>query len=108
MDRLPRSRATTFSNTSSGCRDEKGSGGDNNVGGYCNPKVDQLAKDALQETDQEKRDDIFKQSSQISLFDDVCSYIPLHQQALAWGVSKTTHVIQRPDNYYIFSWVKMD
>ena len=90
-----------------GCRDEKGNGGGNNVGGYCNPKVDQLAKEALQEPDQEKRDDIFKQAWQISLFDDV-SYIPLHQQALAWGVSKKTHVVQRPDNYYIFSWVKMD
>ena len=31
--------------------------------------------------------------SESPLFDDV-SYIPLHQQALAWGVSKTTHVIQ--------------
>ncbi len=90
-----------------GCRDEKGNGGGNNVGGYCNPKVDQLAKEALQEPDQEKRDDVFKQAWQISLFDDV-SYIPLHQQALAWGVSKKTHVVQRPDNYYIFSWVKMD
>ena len=67
-----------------GCRDDKGNGGGNNVGGYCNPKVDALAKQALQEPDQEKRDDIFKQAWQMSLFDDV-SYIPLHQQALAWG-----------------------
>jgi peptide/nickel transport system substrate-binding protein len=90
-----------------GCRDDKGNGGGNNVGGYCNPKVDQLAKDALQEADQEKRDDIFKQAWQIALFDDV-SYIPLHQQALAWGVSRKAHVIQRPDNYYIFAWARMD
>jgi peptide/nickel transport system substrate-binding protein len=89
------------------CRDEKGNGGGNNVGGYCNPKVDQLARDALQESDLEKRDDVFKQAWQISLFDDV-SYIPLHQQALAWGVSKKTHVVQRPDNYYEFYWVNMD
>jgi len=89
------------------CRDEKGNGGGNNVGGYCNPKVDQLARDALQESDLEKRDDIFKQAWQVSLFDDV-SYIPLHQQALAWGVSKKTHVVQRPDNYYEFYWVNMD
>jgi peptide/nickel transport system substrate-binding protein len=90
-----------------GCRDDKGNGGGNNVGGYCNPKVDQLAKDALQEADQEKRDDIFKQAWQIALFDDV-SYIPLHQQALAWGISRKAHVIQRPDNYYIFAWARMD
>jgi len=89
------------------CRDEKGNGGHNNIGGYCNPKVDELANAALQETDQEKRDDIFKQAWQISLFDDV-GFIPLHQQALAWGVSKKVHVIQRPDNFYVFAWVKMD
>ena len=90
-----------------GCRNPKTNWGGNNVGDYCNPKVDELARAALQEMDEEKRDDVFKQAWQISLFDDV-GYIPLHQQALAWGVSKTTHVIQRPDNYYIFSWVKMD
>jgi len=89
------------------CRDEKGNGGHNNIGGYCNPKVDELANAALQEADQEKRDDIFKQAWQIALFDDV-GFIPLHQQALAWGVSKKVHVIQRPDNFYVFAWVKMD
>ncbi|SEC81190.1 peptide/nickel transport system substrate-binding protein [Rhizobiales bacterium GAS188] len=89
------------------CRDEKGNGGGNNIGGYCNPKVDQLARDALQEQDQEKRDDIFRKAWQLALFDDV-SYIPLHQQALAWGVSKKVHVPQRADNYYEFAWVKMD
>ncbi len=90
-----------------GCRDAKTNWGGNNVGDYCNPKVDALARQALQEPDEAKRDDIFKQAWQISLFDDV-GYIPLHQQALAWGVSKKTHVIQRPDNYYIFAWVTMD
>jgi peptide/nickel transport system substrate-binding protein len=90
-----------------GCRDPKTNWGGNNVGDYCNPMVDALAKAALQQPDEHKRDDIFKQAWQISLFDDV-AYIPLHQQALAWGVSKKTHVIQRPDNYYIFAWVTMD
>ena len=90
-----------------GCRDPKTNWGGNNVGDYCNPKVDALARAALQEPDEKKRDGIFKQAWQISLFDDV-GYIPLHQQPLAWGLSRKTHVIQRPDNYYIFAWVKMD
>ena len=85
-----------------GCRDPKTNWGGNNVGDYCDPKVDELARKALQEPDEEKRDEIFAEAWRISLFDDV-GYIPLHQQPLAWGVSKTTHVIQRPDNYYIFS-----
>ena len=76
--------------------------------------------DALGQSDIGRRAEILRQvtdlfvagsgsfaGEQISLFDDV-SYIPLHQQALAWGVSKKTHVIQRPDNYYEFYWVNMD
>jgi peptide/nickel transport system substrate-binding protein len=90
-----------------GCRDPKTNWGGNNVGGYCNPKVDALARQALQEPDESRRDDDFAEGWKTALFDDV-GYIPLHQQALAWGVSKTTHVIQRPDNYYTFAWVTMD
>ena len=90
-----------------GCRNEKTNWGGNNVGDYCNPKVDALARQALQEPNEEKRDDDFAKGWKISIFDDV-GYIPLHQQALAWGVSKTTHVIQRPDNYYIFAWATKD
>jgi peptide/nickel transport system substrate-binding protein len=89
------------------CRDEKGSGGQINIGGYCNPRVDELARQALNEPDQERRDDIFKQAWQIALFDDV-SYIPLHQQALVWGLSKKVKVIQRPDNAYTFAWARLD
>ena len=90
-----------------GCRNPKTNWGGNNAGGYCDPKVDELARNALLEPDEEKRDDIFAEAWRLSLFDDV-GYIPLHQQPLAWGVSKTTHVIQPANNSYVFRWVKMD
>jgi peptide/nickel transport system substrate-binding protein len=90
-----------------GCRDPKTNWGSNNIGGYCNPKVDALARQAIQEPDETKRDEDFTRAWQISLVDDV-AYIPLHQQALAWGVSRTVHVIQRADNNYKFDWVTMD
>ena len=48
-----------------GCRDPKTNWGGNNVGGYCNPKVDALARKALEEPDEEKRDDIFAQAWRI-------------------------------------------
>ena len=32
------------------------------------------------------------------------SYIPLHQQALAWGVSKKVNLPQRADNLVMFHW----
>jgi peptide/nickel transport system substrate-binding protein len=90
-----------------GCRDTKTNWGGNNAGDYCDPKVDELARKALDESDVGKRDEVFKQAWQLSLFDDV-GYIPLHQQPLAWGVSKSVHVIQPPNNYYTFAWVTMD
>jgi peptide/nickel transport system substrate-binding protein len=30
--------------------------------------------------------------------------IPLHQQALAWGVSKKAKIVQRADNQILFYW----
>jgi len=62
-----------------------------------------LARAALQEADEAKRDEIFAQAWRISLFDDV-GYIPLHQQALAWGVSKKVKITQRADNQVLFYW----
>ncbi len=32
------------------------------------------------------------------------AYIPLHQQALAWGVSKKVKLVQRPDNQVLLYW----
>jgi len=58
--------------------------GGNNVGDYCNPKVDELARAGLQEPDESKRDNIFKQAWQISLFDDV-GYIRCISRP-RWGV----------------------
>ena len=43
-----------------GCRNPKTNWGGNNVGDYCNPKVDELARKALQEPDEAKRDDDFQ------------------------------------------------
>ena len=31
--------------------------------------------------------------------------IPLHQQSLAWGVSKKVKIVQRADNQILFYWV---
>jgi peptide/nickel transport system substrate-binding protein len=90
-----------------GCRDPKTNWGSNNIGGYCNPKVDALARKGLEEPNEAKRDEDFVRAWQISLVDDV-AYIPLHQQASAWGVSRSVHVIQRADNTYKFGWVTMD
>jgi len=85
-----------------GCRDDGGKGGPFNFGGYCNPKLDELARQVLVETDKPKRDALIKAAHEIERAD--VSHIPLHQQTLAWGVSKKLKVAQRADNSFLFYW----
>jgi peptide/nickel transport system substrate-binding protein len=89
-----------------GCRDDTGKGGPFNFGGYCNPKLDELASKVLVETDQTKRNALIKQAWELERAD--VSHIPLHQQTLAWGVSKKVKIAQRPDNQILFYWATME
>lgn len=72
------------------------------LGGYCNKELDALADRVLVESDNAKRDQLIKQAFQIGIKD--YSYIPLHQQALAWGVSKKVKLVQRADNQVLLYW----
>jgi peptide/nickel transport system substrate-binding protein len=86
-----------------GCRDDpKSNRGEANLGGYCNKKLDALADKVLQETDTTKRDLLIKEAFEIGAKD--FGYIPLHQQALAWGVSKKVKLNQRADNQVLLYW----
>jgi peptide/nickel transport system substrate-binding protein len=91
-----------------GCRDDRGSGGVGvaNVGGYCNPAVDALTQRILTEANPVVRDGLIRDAFVISQNQDV-SHIPLHQQALAWGVNRRVTMAQRPDNVFMFSHVMM-
>jgi peptide/nickel transport system substrate-binding protein len=86
-----------------GCRDDpKSSRGQANLGGYCNKELDALTAKLLVESDTDKRDQMIKQAYQIEAKD--FAYIPLHQQALAWGVSKKVKLKQRADNAVLLYW----
>ncbi|MBI5263720.1 MAG: ABC transporter substrate-binding protein [Bradyrhizobium sp.] len=87
-----------------GCRDDAKdpTRGEGNLGGYCNKKVDVLTDKILVESDTAKRDQMIKEAFQI-IIDDY-GYIPLHQQALAWGVSKKVKLSQRADNQVLLYW----
>jgi len=85
------------------CRDADGKGSQFNYGGYCNKRVDELAKQILVETDTAKRDGLIAEAFKI-IHDEV-GLIPLHQQSLAWGVSKKVDIAQRADNQILLYWV---
>ncbi len=88
-----------------GCRDADGKGATANFGGYCNAKVDDLAGSIAVENDVQKRDEMLAKAFRI-IHDEV-GMIPLHQQALSWGVSKKVSMVQRADNRILFYWVRM-
>ncbi|HVX30496.1 MAG TPA: ABC transporter substrate-binding protein, partial [Nitrolancea sp.] len=87
-----------------GCRDDPKdpTRGEANLGGYCNKQLDELTDKVLIEGDPAKRDLLIKQAFDIAIKD--YAYIPLHQQALAWGVSKKVKLTQRADNQVLFYW----
>ena len=89
-----------------GCRAEGSARGEANLGGYCNPKFDEITDKVLIETDPGKRDALIKQAYQVAI--DDWGYIPLHQQALAWGVSKKVKLTQTPDNGLRLYWVSKE
>ena len=81
------------------CPDDSGKG-KFNLGGYCNPEVDRLTAQVLSETSQTKRNQLLNKVWGI-IIDDIGT-IPIHQQAVAWGVNNKIEVKQRADN--VFHW----
>lgn len=86
------------------CVDDKGAG-QFNLGSYCNPKVDELTKKIQAETDKAKRDAMIKEAFDIHAAD--VGTLPLHQQALAWGVNKKVTLVQLADNFMPFKWMSI-
>ena len=82
--------------------DDKGAG-QFNLGSYCNPKLDELPAKIQSETDQAKRNALIKEAFQVHA-DDV-GHIPLHQQALAWGVASNVSLVQLADNVMPFRYM---
>jgi peptide/nickel transport system substrate-binding protein len=87
------------------CPDDKTGAGQFNLGAYCNPKVDELTKKIQSETDKPKRDAMIKEAFDLHAAD--IGHLPLHQQALAWGVSKKVALTQMADNYMPFKWMSI-
>jgi peptide/nickel transport system substrate-binding protein len=74
-----------------------------NLGSYSNAKVDELTLKIQSETDQKKRDAMIREAFEIHAAD--VGHLPLHQQALAWGMKKTVSVVQLADNFMPYRYV---
>lgn len=74
-----------------------------NLGAYSNPKIDDLIGKIQSETDAAKRDAMIVEATKLHT-DDI-GHLPLHQQALAWGVKKNIQIVQLPSNDMLLKWV---
>ena len=86
------------------CVDDKGAG-QFNLGAYCNPKVDELTKKIQSETDVTKRNAMIKEAFDLHSAD--IGHLPLHQQALAWGVASNVELVQLADNVMPFRYMSI-
>ncbi|WP_420414674.1 ABC transporter substrate-binding protein [Roseibium sp.] len=82
------------------CRDDEGQGASYNIGGWCDPEIDALTSKLTLEPDLTKRDELIEKAFRIA--HDKAYYLPLHQQALAWGTANNIVVSQRADNQLLF------
>jgi len=86
------------------CVDDKGSG-QFNLGSYCNPRLDELTVQIQSETSKVKRDALIKEA--FKLHADDIGHLPLHQQALAWGVANNVTLAQIADNFMPFRYMSV-
>jgi len=77
-----------------------------NFGGYSNPDVDALLPQIQQELDATVRQGMIDEVHGI-LKDDAV-YAPLHIQPLVWATRSGIALEQRPDNFLILRWVKIE
>jgi peptide/nickel transport system substrate-binding protein len=81
---------------------EKGQG-QFNLGSYSNKRIDELGPQIASELDQKKREAMIHEVFKIHAED--FGHIPLHQQALAWGMKKNVELVQLADNINFLKWV---
>ena len=86
--------------------DGKAGQGQFNLGWYSNPKLDELTLKIQAEVDQAKRNAMIAEAYKIHQ-DDI-GHIPLHQQALSFGMKKSIDMHVLPVNYVPFKWTKVN
>ena len=76
-----------------------------NMGAYSNAKLDAMTQAIGSETDLPKRTKMMQEA--LELHRDDIGHIPLHQQALAWGMRANVEAVQRSDNYMFYRWISV-
>jgi len=76
-----------------------------NLGGYSNPKVDELTAQIGSEMDPARRNELLFEAFDLVRKD--YAHIPLHQQTLVWVTKKNIELHQRPDDRLELRYVRV-
>ena len=76
-----------------------------NIGGYSNPKLDDLASQIQVELNQDKRNSLISQA--LTLIKDDFAYVPLHQQIVVWATRDNVTVAPMGNNLFQLRYVTM-
>jgi peptide/nickel transport system substrate-binding protein len=74
-----------------------------NLGGYSNPRLDELTQKIASENNRAKRQALIAEAFKIHA-DDI-GHLPLHQQPLVWGMKKNVEVVLLANNFNYLKWV---
>ncbi len=87
-------------------RQPGGISGNVNVGGFSNPRNDELIRMIGTETDVAKRNAMIKES--LTIVRDEMAYIPIHQQVLLYGAKQNVSLVQLPSDWFMLRYVRVD
>ena len=74
-----------------------------NLGGYSNPRVDELVVRIASETNAARRNAMIAEAFKVHA-DDI-GHLPLHVQPLVWGMKKSVDMVQLANNFIVLKWV---
>jgi peptide/nickel transport system substrate-binding protein len=77
-----------------------------NFGDFSNARVDELLPLMQSEVDDTKRQAYIDEATKI--IQDEMAYVPLYVQPLVWGTGANIELTQRPDNFFILRWVRIN
>jgi peptide/nickel transport system substrate-binding protein len=83
----------------------EGGRGQFNLGAYSNARIDELTAAVGSETDDKKRNAMIREV--VKIHQDEVAHLPLHQQALLWGLKKNIEVVQWPDNIMPWKFIQV-
>ena len=77
-----------------------------NFGGYSNARIDELLPMIQSEIDDTKRQAMLDEVT--ALYQDEHAYVTMYVQPLVWGTQSNVELTQRPDNFFILRWVRVN